>query len=78
MAKQDTKLGEFLRRRIRQAEREGVTRYQISKATDIPESNLSRFYNGKGGLRSIENIDRLMQFFNLEVVERVPTSRKGR
>jgi hypothetical protein len=44
-----------------------VTRYQISKATDIPESNLSRFVHGEAGL-SLESIDRLAEFLNLRVV----------
>ena len=50
-------------------ETSGVTRYRISQETGIEESALSRFMSGKRGL-SMEAIDRLLEYLNLEVVEK--------
>jgi Cro/C1-type HTH DNA-binding domain len=43
------------------------TRYKISKATGIPEGNLSRFVNGGGGL-SMESIDLICEHLGLRLV----------
>ena len=50
------------------------SRYRISKATDIPEGNLSRFVHGQSGL-SIASLDRLCAYLKLRVVG--PEKRKG-
>jgi len=56
-----------------------VTRYRISKATGIPESNLSRFVHGEAGL-SMESVDRLAAFLQLRIVgpdSNAKSTRKG-
>jgi hypothetical protein len=47
-------------------ETSGQSRYAISKATGVPESVLSRFVAGGGGLRS-ESIDVLCAYFGLRL-----------
>lgn len=42
------------------------TRYRISKATGIPEGNLSRFVHGHAGL-STDSLDRLCTYLGLRV-----------
>ena len=49
----------------------GMTRYAIFKATGIPQSQLSRFVHGGGGL-SIESIDELCEFIGAELVLKQP------
>jgi hypothetical protein len=44
------------------------TRYQISKATGIPEGNLSRFVHGGAGL-STNSIDQLCAYLSLRLVK---------
>ena len=39
-------IGEQLKRAIEQAERRGLTRYQIAKLSGISEGQLSRLFNG--------------------------------
>ncbi len=56
--------------RLRRAVREsGMTRYAISKKTGIPESTLSRFVVGGGGL-AMHNLDLLVEVLGLELVEK--------
>lgn len=50
-----------------------VSRYSISKATGIDQSVLSRFVHGEAGM-SIDSINRLGEFFDLELRPRA----KGR
>ncbi len=50
-------------------EASGVSRYRIAQDTEIAESALSRFMSGERGL-SMEALDRLLEYLNLEVVER--------
>lgn len=57
-------LSEQLRQIIREC---GMTRYAISKKTGIPESTLSRFVVGGGGL-SLDNVDLLVEALELELV----------
>lgn len=56
------------------------SRYRISKATGIPEANLSRFIHGGAGL-SMESIDLICEYLGLELIgpkrKRKPMS-KGR
>jgi predicted transcriptional regulator len=54
-----------LRRIIRQS---GMTRYQIAKASGVPQSSLSRFMDGKH--TSTDTIDRLAKVLKLEIVTR--------
>lgn len=53
------------------AEIEGskLSRYRIAKDTGIEESALSRFMSGERGL-SMEALDALFEYFNLDVVRR--------
>jgi plasmid maintenance system antidote protein VapI len=44
----------------------GQNRYAICKALRIPQSNLSRFMSGRGGL-SLERIDRLAVHLGLKL-----------
>jgi transcriptional regulator with XRE-family HTH domain len=47
------------------------TQYQISQATGISQSNLSRFVRGKAGL-SLPSLDLLCAALELEIVQRKP------
>jgi plasmid maintenance system antidote protein VapI len=62
MAKQ-TSFSDQIRAAVLEADE---TRYRISKATDIPEGNLSRFVHGHAGL-SLESLDRLCAYLGLRV-----------
>ena len=64
---------------IRQAiDRSDHSRYAISKAIDISQAQLSRLMAGKSGL-SIDSLERLAEFLNLEIVIRPKRRRrKGR
>jgi hypothetical protein len=67
---QEYKNTEEHRERLKEAiENSRVTRYRISQETGIEESALSRFMSGKRGL-SMESIDQLLEYLNLEVVEK--------
>lgn len=50
-------------------ENSAETRYRVSKETGISQSTLSRFVSGERGL-SIEAMDALGEFFELEFVSR--------
>lgn len=49
----------------------GMTRYQISKQTGIPQSTLSRFISGEREL-SFDVMDRLGEFLGIELLVRGP------
>ena len=55
--------------------RSGHTRYAISKATGIDQGQLSRLMKGKMGL-SIDSLERLADFLELEIVIRPKSQRK--
>jgi transcriptional regulator with XRE-family HTH domain len=63
-----TRLSDQLRRIVEESD---VTRYRLSKETGITQSTLSRFVSGERGL-SIEAMDALGEFFQLEFVSRRP------
>ena len=50
----------------------GKTRYAISMETGIPQSQLSRFVNGDGGL-SIESIDVICRAIGAELTLKRPS-----
>jgi Cro/C1-type HTH DNA-binding domain len=54
-------------------ENSGMTRYAISKATGIPQSQLSLFVNGRGGL-AMESVDAICELLGLKLVG--PANRK--
>ena len=58
-------------------ERCGQTRYEVSKATGIPQSTLSRFVAGGKPLRG-ENIDKLADYLGLVLMARAGKARKER
>jgi transcriptional regulator with XRE-family HTH domain len=76
---QTDKLSDQLTGQIRRAiDESGLTRYRIAKETDIDESALAKIYNGHRAL-SMEALDRLGEFLNLEIiVRRKPSKAKGR
>jgi transcriptional regulator with XRE-family HTH domain len=58
-------------------ESSGVTRYRMAQETGVSESTLSYFVNGKRGL-SMEALDAIGEFLDLEIVIRGHSSQKGR
>ncbi len=64
MAKRSKKLTDQIRRAIDDS---GLTRYRIAQETEIDESTLGKFYNGRRGL-SLDNIDRLSEYLGLRIV----------
>ena len=55
---------DVLRRAIEQS---GQTRYQIAKATGVPQSSLMRFLHGETSLR-LDVADKLATFFRLTLM----------
>jgi plasmid maintenance system antidote protein VapI len=53
----------------------GMSRYAICKAIDLPESSMSRFMTGKGGV-SMDTLDKLAELLGLSVASR-SRRRKG-
>ena len=68
------KLSDQLRRAIASS---GHTRYRISQETGINEAALGKFFHGERGL-SLESIDRLAEFLNLQLVVRKTRASKGK
>jgi transcriptional regulator with XRE-family HTH domain len=66
------KLSDQLRQAIADS---GLTRYRISQATGISEAGLGKFVHGERGL-SLESIDRLAEFLNLELTVRKARTKK--
>jgi len=63
-----------LRNAIEQAP---VTRYRVSQDTGISEGVLSRFVHGHVGL-SVQSIDTLVEYLDLELVPHSKRTMKGR
>jgi transcriptional regulator with XRE-family HTH domain len=55
----------------------GVSRYAISKATGIDQGQLSKLMSGEVGI-SLANLEKLLDFLNLEIVIRPNRRRKGK
>ncbi len=72
MAKRRTKLSDQIRRAINDC---GMSRYAISKATDIGQDTFSLFMSGKRGL-PMNTLDTLADFLDLNIIAGKP--RKGR
>ena len=68
------KILDEIRKAIRQSK---TSRYAISKATGIPESQLSRLMAGTSGL-SLDSLERIADFLGLEIVIRPKRRRKGK
>lgn len=64
------KLSDQIRQAIAESEH---TRYRICQATGLNEAALSKFFHGERGM-SLESIDKLAEFLELEIVVR----KKGR
>ena len=58
-------------------ESSGQSRYQISKATGVAQSQLSRLVHGENRM-SIDNIERVAAHLGLEVALRQKSKRKKR
>lgn len=63
MGKRRVKLSEQIRRAVMDC---GMTRYAISKATDIDQATLSRFISGERGL-PMKTLDVLADFLDLNL-----------
>ena len=74
MARKRKPLSEQLRDAILEAD---VSRYRISQDTGLTEAALSRFVNGVSGL-SLDSIDIVAEYLELDIVRRKPTKRKRR
>ena len=61
----------------RAIERSGQTRYAIAKGSGVSQAQLSRFVNGQQGL-SIEVIEALADYLELEIILKPKTKRKAR
>ena len=61
----------------RAIERSGETRYAIAKGSGVSQAQLSRFVNGQQGL-SIEVIEALADYLELEIILKPKTKRKAR
>lgn len=67
-----------LTEQLRQAiDQSGYTRYRIAQETGVSESTLSLFANGNRGL-SMEAMDAVGQFLELEIVSRRKPTKKGK
>lgn len=66
MGKKRTKLTDQIRQAV---DASGLSRYRICKELEIEQSSMSRFMAGRGGL-SLENIDRLADLLELDLVSR--------
>ena len=55
----------------------GASRYAISKATGIDQGQLSKLMSGEVGI-SLANLEKLLDFLNLEIVIRPNRRRKGK
>ena len=74
MARKRKQLSEQLRDAILDAD---VSRYRICKDTGLKQAALSRFVNGIAGL-SLESIDIVADYLELDIVGRKPSKRKKR
>ena len=57
----------FREQLVTEIENCGMSRYAISKATGIPQSQLSLFVNGRGGL-ALESVDAIFELLGLKLV----------
>ena len=55
---------------IRDAESRGVTHYQLSQRTGIPQSTLSRLMNGQRESLKVETVETLCRELGFELVMR--------
>ena len=75
MAKRrSTPMSDQLRKAITKAE---YSRYRLSKETGIDQSVLSKFVRGERGI-SLEAIDKLGEFLNLQIVNKNSQRKKGK
>ena len=54
----------------------GLSRYAICKAIGFPESSMSRFMTGKGGL-SMDTLDKLAELLGLSVATKPKCKHRG-
>lgn len=68
------KLSEQLRNAIEKA---GVSRYEISKATGVSQSTLSKFVLGTRPGISFEAMDRVGEYLGLVIVKKQPKKKRS-
>jgi hypothetical protein len=68
------KLSEQLRDAIEKA---AVSRYEISKATGVSQSTLSKFVLGTRPGLSFDAMDRVGEYLGLEIVKKQPKKRRS-
>ena len=71
MAKQPQPIVEQLRDAIRQAERRGVTQYQIAKAARVHQSQLTRFMAGET-IPRLQTAERLIAAIGGRLLIQIP------
>jgi transcriptional regulator with XRE-family HTH domain len=54
----------------------GLSRYRICQEIGLPQSAMSRFMNGKGGI-AMENLDRLAELLGIAVCAKKARRTKG-
>ena len=54
----------------------GMSRYEISKRSGVPEATLSRFFNRKTGLTT-DTLDKLAPVLGIELVAKRPKKKGG-
>ena len=60
MGKRIKSVADDLRKAIAQAERRGVTRYQIAKAADMPQSQVKRVAEGES-IPTLDTAERMLK-----------------
>jgi hypothetical protein len=73
MGRQRLNLSDQLRRAMANS---GYTRYRISQETGLNEAALGKFFHGDRGL-SLDSLDKLVEFLNLELTVRTNRTKKG-
>jgi transcriptional regulator with XRE-family HTH domain len=68
------RLSEQLRDAIEKA---GVSRYEISKATGVSQSTLSKFVIGTRPGLSFDAMDRVGEYLGLEIVKKQPRKKRS-
>lgn len=66
MTKRTKNIADALRKAIAQAQRQGASRYAMSKASGVSQGMLSQFVNGKGELR-LSTASRIAQSIGYEL-----------
>ena len=74
MSKKRPSFSDEIRRLVKDS---GLSQYAICKSTGIQAATMNRFMHGKAGL-SLENLDRLAEFFHWTITAEQQQSHKPR